>query len=68
MLTYATHRMWEMSRDAYMDVNGRATHDCMDAGGRKRLELVFEQRSRSQSRGQDVRRDPYDGSKKHSSY
>ena len=27
MLVKTTRRMWEMSRDAYMDISGRATQD-----------------------------------------
>ena len=27
ILANATHRMWEMSRDAYMDVSGSATQE-----------------------------------------
>ena len=27
MLANATYRKWEMSRDAYMDIGGRATQD-----------------------------------------
>ena len=34
ILANATHRTWEMSRDAYMDVSGRATQEPKPRTGR----------------------------------